>query len=98
MRSRGQPLLEGGVAHGLLNLVEAAHLDLAHPFAGDAVRPAQAFQRGAFFLEAALGEDIALAGVQDFQRPRQKPAPPCLPRAHSELSDSVLGIPIWWWI
>ena len=54
--------------HRLLQLVEGAHLDLAHPFATDAVDRAQLFKGRRIFLQAALGEDVLLALVQGLQR------------------------------
>src|SRR5689334_14111320 len=54
--------------HGLLELLEGAHLDLAHPLAGDAVLLRQLLERGRVVPQAALDQDVALALVQCLQR------------------------------
>src|SRR3546814_253695 len=59
-----EALFDRGVADRLLQLLEGAHLDLAHALAADAVLLREVFQRGRLVLQPALLEDVALALVE----------------------------------
>ena len=54
--------------HGLLDFLERAHLDLAHPFARDLVVLGQVFQRGRFLVQATFHKDVPLTFVQRVER------------------------------
>src|SRR5690349_14138872 len=71
-RSVRQTLFDDGVLHRLLQLLEGAHLDLAHAFARDAVTLAEFLQRGRLVLQAPLAQDVALALVQVLHRVVEK--------------------------
>ena len=58
--------------HRLLQLLEGAHLDLAHPLAGDVVLLRQILQRGRIVLQPPLDQDVALPLVQRLQRAGQQ--------------------------
>ena len=58
-RFRGR--LDHHVLHRLLQLVEGAHLDLAHALAADAVLGRQVFQRLGLVDQTTLDDDVAAA-------------------------------------
>ena len=52
--------LAGDALHRLLQLLERAHLDLAHAFAADVVDLAQLLQRLGLVDQAPVGQDMTL--------------------------------------
>lgn len=58
------PLFACGFSHRFLELLEGANLDLADTLAADIVFSREVFQRGRLLLEAAFGDDVALAFVE----------------------------------
>ena len=51
----------GGRFHGLLDLLEGPGLQLANPFAADAVEPAQFLEGRRIVPQIALGENVVVA-------------------------------------
>src|SRR5215208_7932712 len=72
---RDQAALDCRRLDRLLQLLEGAHLNLAHPLARDAVLLRQILERRRVLLEAALGQDVALAVVEVGHRLFQEVAP-----------------------
>src|SRR4051812_21446535 len=58
-----QLLVERGVANGALDLVEGAHLDLAHALTADAEFLREILQGGRLVLQSPLRQDAPLARV-----------------------------------
>src|SRR3546814_1290565 len=69
-----QAFLYGGVADRLLQLLEGAHLDLAHTLAADAVFLREVLQRGRVVLQTALLQNMTLALVEVGHRGLQQRA------------------------
>lgn len=61
-------LFDDGGLDRLLQLLEGAHLDLAHPLARDAVLLRQILKGGRVIAQAPLGQDVAFAIVQMHHR------------------------------
>src|SRR4029077_15609160 len=59
-----QPAFDRRGLDRLLQLLEGAHLDLAHPLARDAVLLRQILERRRVVAQAALAEDMTLALVE----------------------------------
>src|SRR5487761_1775329 len=56
--------LDGGGLDRLLQFLEGADLDLAHPLARDAILLREVLERGRVVAQSALGQDMALAVVE----------------------------------
>jgi len=75
-RSTVDGLLDNGVLHRFLNLLERADLDLADPLAGNAETLAEVLKGRRRLAETALGKDMALAGRQPLEGRGEEPATP----------------------